>query len=110
MCGEAFTPPVRRCDGHVAVVDLDLLYRSLGAELSDAAKVFGYVNKYAVVARLTREGLPHVPRGTAQFHCRLVGRTECPGHVAQRGGEAGREHRNHQAGRGLRTVSEVTTC
>lgn len=110
MCGEDFTPRVRRCDGHVAVVDLDLLYRSLGAELSDVAKVFGYINNYAVVARLTREGLPHVSHGTAQFHCSLMGRTDCPSDVAQRGGEAGWEHRNHQAGRGLWTVSEVTTC
>lgn len=107
--GEGFALRVRHSDGHVAVVDLELLYGSLWAELSDGAKIFSYINNNTVIARLTREGLPHVSHGTAQLHCGLLGRTESPSHVAQWAGEAGWEQRNHQAGRGLWTVFELTT-
>lgn len=109
MFGEDFTPRVGQSDGHVAVVDLDLLDGSLGAELSDGAKIFRYVDNDAVVARLTGQGLPHVSHGTGQLHCSLVGRSDSPGHVAQRSREAGRERRNRQVGRSLWAVFEMTT-
>lgn len=108
-CGERFPLRVRESDAHVAVVDLELLDGSLGAELSDGATIFSYVDDHTVVARLAGEGLPHVSHGTGQLHRGLLGRTESPSHVAQWAREAGWEQRNHQAGRGLWTVLELAT-